>query len=113
VTFDRAVTFAGRGRNRPFVLRSKDGAARVEAFQRKLGAETTMCGLGRFAKPYSPHMTLLYDSADVTEHAIEPVTWTVTDFRLVHSLLGQTRHILLGDWRLGEVQASQELARAV
>jgi 2'-5' RNA ligase len=114
VTFDRALTFSGRAHNRPFVLRSKEGAAPVETFQRKLGAEMTMCGLGRFAKPYTPHMTLLYDSADVAEHAIEPMTWTVTEFRLVHSLLGQTRHIPLGDWRLGEVWASpQKLARAV
>jgi RNA 2',3'-cyclic 3'-phosphodiesterase len=114
VTFDHAVTFAGRARNRPFVLRSKTGAASVEAFQRKLGAEMTMCGLGRFARPYTPHMTLLYDSADVAEHAIDPVTWTVTGFRLVHSLLGQTRHITLGEWRFGEVQAQEsELRRAV
>ncbi len=114
VTFDRALTFAGRARNRPFVLRSKTGAASVEAFQRKLRAEMTMCGLGRFARPYTPHMTLLYDSADVAEHAIDPVTWTVTGFRLVHGLLGQTRHITLGEWRFGEVQAQEsELRRAI
>ena len=114
VTFDRALTFAGRARNRPFVLRGKTDAAAVESFQRKLGAEMAMCGLGRFAKPYTPHMTLLYDSAEVAEHAIEPISWTVGSFRLVHSLLGQTRHISLGEWRLGEAQAPrQELARAV
>jgi len=113
VTFDSALTFAGRARNRPFVLRSKAGAAAVEAFQRKLGAEMTMSGLGRFARPYTPHMTLLYDSAEVVEHAIEPVTWTVTGFRLVHSLLGQTRHIPLGEWRLDETQASLPLKEAV
>jgi 2'-5' RNA ligase len=115
VTFDRALTFAGRARNRPFVLRSKTGGASVEAFQRKLGAEMTMCGLGRFARPYTPHMTLLYDTAEVAEHAIEPITWTAASFRLVHSLLGQTRHVTLGEWRLDleDVQAQQELARAV
>ena len=114
ITFDHALTFTGRPRNRPFVLRSKNGAASVEAFQRKLGAEMAMCGLGRFVRPYTPHMTLLYDSAEVAEHAIEPVSWTVTGFRLVHSLLGQTRHITLGEWRLEDVQAlQQELARAV
>jgi 2'-5' RNA ligase len=114
VTFDCALSFAGRARNRPFVLCSKTGAASVEAFQRKLGAELTMCGLGRFARPYTPHMTLLYDSADVTEHAIDPVGWTVSEFKLVHSLLGQTRHITLGKWSFGETQAPQrELAQAV
>jgi 2'-5' RNA ligase len=113
VTFDRAQTFAGRARNRPFVLRSKNGGASVEAFQRKLGAEMATCGLGRYVRPYTPHMTLLYDTADVAEHAIDPVTWTVTEFRLVHSLLGQTRHITLGEWRL-EIQTQQnELQQAV
>jgi RNA 2',3'-cyclic 3'-phosphodiesterase len=49
----------------------------------------------------------------VAEHAIEPVSWTVTGFRLVHSLLGQTRHITLGEWRLEDVAVSQqELAQA-
>jgi 2'-5' RNA ligase len=112
VTFDRAQTFAGRARNRPFVLRGKTGAD-VEAFQRKLCAELVMCGLGRFAKPYTPHMTLLYDSAEVAEHAIEPVTWTASSFRLVHSLLGQTRHIKLGEWRFdhAHLAAAQELMR--
>lgn len=113
VTFDSALTFAGRARNRPFVLKSKQGAASVEAFQRKLGVEMAACGLGKFVRPYTPHMTLLYDSADVAEHAIDPVTWTATEFRLVHSLLGQTRHITLGNWSLGETQATQrELERA-
>jgi RNA 2',3'-cyclic 3'-phosphodiesterase len=56
-------------------------------------------------KPYTPHMTLLYDSAGVAEHAIEPVSWRATEFRLVHSLLGQTKHISLGSWPLSEAQA--------
>jgi 2'-5' RNA ligase len=105
VTFDHALSFQGRTRNRPFVLRSKQGAAAVEAFQRQLGAEMAACGLGRFVKPYTPHMTLLYDSADVREHPIEPVTWKATEFRLVHSLLGPTQHISLGNWPLEETPA--------
>ena len=114
VTFDRALSFTGRPRNRPFVLLTKEGTSAVEAFQKKLGAELTSCGLGRFVRPYTPHMTLLYDSADVSEQEIEPVTWTVNGFRLVHSLLGQTRHISLGDWSLGENQsAPRELQQAV
>jgi 2'-5' RNA ligase len=112
VTFDHALTFAGRARNRPFVLRSKAGAASVQGFQRKLGAEMTMNGLARFVRPYTPHMTLFYDSAEVTEHEIEPVTWTATGFRLVHSLLGQTRHLTLGEWSLDKARAPLELQRA-
>jgi 2'-5' RNA ligase len=106
VTFDRALSFTGRPRNRPFVLRSRTGTAGVEALQRTLGAEMKACGLGRFVRPYTPHVTLLYDTAEVVEHAIEPVIWRATEFRLVHSLLGQTRHITLGSWILNGVPAA-------
>ena len=114
VTFDRVLSFAGRTRNRPFVLMTRKGTSAVEALQRQLGVEMAACGLGRFVRPYTPHMTLLYDTADVAEHTIEPVSWTVNGFRLVHSLLGQTKHISLGDWTLGERQPlQQELQQAV
>lgn len=106
VTFDRALSFTGRPRNRPFVLRSPQGAIGVEVIQRMLGGEMKAFGLGRFVRAYTPHMTLLYDSVQVTEHAIEPVTWTASELRLVHSLLGQTRHITLGSWTLDGIAAS-------
>ncbi len=102
VTFDSALSLTGRPRNRPFVLRDGRDASGVEAFQRRLGVEMTTCGLGKFVRPYTPHMTLLYDTADVTEHSIEPISWTASEFVLIHSMLGQTRHVRLGEWRLGE-----------
>jgi 2'-5' RNA ligase len=33
--------------------------------------------------------------------AVEPIRWTVREFVLVHSLLGQTRHVPLARWSLG------------
>ena len=102
ITFDRSLSFAGRERNRPFVLRSSEGAPAVQAFQRELGKAMALSGLGRFVRPYTPHMTLLYDSNDVAEHKIDPVTWQCSEFRLIHSMLGQTRHVTLGSWQLGE-----------
>lgn len=105
VTFETALSFTGRPRNRPFVLQGKTGTEGVKAFQRQLGVAMKACGLGRFARPYTPHMTLLYDTAGVTEHQIDPLTWTATEFVLVHSLLGQTRHVRLGVWQLGDQHA--------
>lgn len=102
ITFDRALSFAGRPRNQPFVLRSREGAPAVQAFQRELGKAMALSGLGKFVRPYTPHMTLLYDTADVAEHEIEPVTWQCTEFRLIHSMLGQTRHVTLGAWQLDQ-----------
>jgi len=49
---------------------------------------------------YTPHVTLLYDSQRVVQQAVETVAWTVREFVLVHSLLGQTRHIALMRWSL-------------
>lgn len=112
VTFESALSFTGRPRNRPFVLQGKTGTESVKAFQRQLGTELKACGLGRFARPYTPHMTLLYDTAGVAEHPIDPITWTASEFVLVHSLLGQTRHIRLGQWQLG-TQAAETKAHAL
>ena len=102
VTFDRALSFAGRERNRPFVLRNSEGAPAIQALQRELGKAMALAGLGKFVRPYTPHMTLLYDTNDVAEQPIAPVTWRCSEFRLIHSMLGQTRHETLGAWQLRE-----------
>ncbi len=57
-------------------------------------------GLGKWAKPYTPHVTLLYDNQQVPEQVIEPITWRVEEFVLVHSELGKTRHHILQRWPL-------------
>ena len=53
------------------------------------------------ASQVTPHVTLLYDDVLVEERAVEPIRWTVREFVLVHSLLGQTRHVPLARWPLG------------
>lgn len=98
--FDRAGSFAGRARNNPFVLFSSETETPVTAFQRSLGEAMKATGLGHKAGPYSPHVTLLYDDAAIGEHAIDPVSWTAGEFVLVHSLLGQTKHVILDRWSL-------------
>lgn len=99
IVFDRAASFHGRPRNRPFVLRGGDG---VMAFQQALGVAMMKAGLGRWAEQhFTPHVTLLYDDLCIAEQAIEPVGWTAREFVLVHSLLGRTQHIPLARWPLG------------
>jgi 2'-5' RNA ligase len=57
--------------------------------------------LARWAKGvFTPHVTLLYDGMSVAEQPVDPISWTVGEFVLVHSLLGQTRHIILDRWPL-------------
>jgi 2'-5' RNA ligase len=43
---------------------------------------------------------MLYDGRLVAGQPVEPIRWVVREFVLVHSLLGQTRHEVLGRWAL-------------
>jgi RNA 2',3'-cyclic 3'-phosphodiesterase len=100
VVFDRVMSFKRR-RNAPLVLCGGDGVAALESFQRDLGNAIHKVGLGTKAQQrFKPHVTLLYDDQSVVEHAVEPIGWTAHEFVLVHSLLGQTRHIPLARWKL-------------
>jgi RNA 2',3'-cyclic 3'-phosphodiesterase len=110
VTFDRAMSFLGRPRNKPFVLRgnetikegSEGGLAALMAFQKSFYLAMCRAGLQgpRGNAKFAPHVTLMYDDQGIAEQAVEPVSWTAHDFVLVHSLIGQTRHIHLGRWPL-------------
>ena len=101
VGFDRVASFNNRGNN-PFVLQGGEGLAELIAFQRALGLAMAGAGLGRqVARSFTPHVTLLYDPLLVTEAGIPPIRWTVTEFVLIHSLIGQTRHVPLARWTLG------------
>ncbi|WP_066725451.1 2'-5' RNA ligase family protein [Sphingomonas pituitosa] len=53
-----------------------------------------------------PHVTLLYRAGAPFSRPIDPICWTATDFVLIHSIVGATRHIELGRWPLIERQGS-------
>jgi 2'-5' RNA ligase len=100
VTFDRAGSFHNGGNN-PFVLQGAEGLDALKAFQRDLGLAMARAGGGKWVdKAFTPHVTMLYDKRLVAEQAIEPVTWTVGGFVLIHSLLGRTEHVPLARWTL-------------
>lgn len=99
--FDRVGSFNNRGNN-PLVLQGGEALADLIAFQRGLGRAMAGAGLGRqVARTFTPHVTLLYDPILVADATIAPIRWTVREFVLVHSLIGQTRHIPLARWTLG------------
>lgn len=103
LVFDRVASFQGRPGNRPLILRGGGGVAALAAFQRDLGVAMTKGGLGRKAeRNFTPHMTLLYDDHEIDEPLAEPIGWTAREFVLVHSLLGQTRHIPLARWKFSD-----------
>jgi 2'-5' RNA ligase len=101
VNFDRAASFSSAPRNRPFVLRGGECLAALMSFQNMLMNALAKAGLGQGAKTgYTPHVTLLYDDLLVAERAVESISWIAREFVLVHSLLGQKRHIQLARWPL-------------
>lgn len=102
INFDRVLSFGRKPGKRPFVLGGGEGVAALTAFQQALGARLENAGLGGRALKahYTPHLTLLYDDQGVVEQALEAVRWTAHEFVLVHSLLGQTRHVPLARWPL-------------
>lgn len=101
LAFDRVASFSGKPGNRPLVLRGDDGVVALKAFQQVLGKAMQIAGLGRWAEMrFTPHVTLLYDERLVAEQAVEAITWTAQEFVLVHSLIGQSRHLPLRRWAL-------------
>jgi 2'-5' RNA ligase len=71
------------------------------AFHRVLGTALKKANLGQWAKPgYTPHVTLMYDDSLLDATPVPPVTWMAGEVVLVHSLLGETRHIHLARWPL-------------
>jgi RNA 2',3'-cyclic 3'-phosphodiesterase len=102
VTFPRVESFRNRTGVYPFVLTGD--AAPWAALRSALGTTLKKNGLGgavHAEDDFKPHVTLLRDSLRVKPKRVDPVTWTVRDFVLIHSLLGQTKHIHLGRWPLG------------
>ena len=55
---------------------------------------------GRQGYRFNPHLTLLYREGPPFSETVTPFAWQVTDFTLVHSLLGHTRQVPLGSWPL-------------
>lgn len=100
VTLDQVVSFYGRRDHRPFVLLGGDGAASLMAFQLALGEALQHAGLPVPRGHFKPHITLLYDRGGFAPRSVEPITWTVRDFVLIHSWLGKTRYDELGRWPL-------------
>ena len=98
VTFARATSFKGRERH-PLVLRCGEGAAEL---MRLRGELVAALGFGHETRgAFAPHVTLMYDREAIPETDLdEPITWTVREFVLVHSLYGKSRHNHLARWPL-------------
>lgn len=108
VTFDRVASFSGKPGKLPLVLLGGEGVAEVTAFQAQLDKALALAGVSRSSRAhYTPHLTLLYGDRRVDERPIEPISWPVQEFVLVHSLIGQGQYTVLGRWPLGKEPAGR------
>jgi 2'-5' RNA ligase len=101
IGFDRVGSFSRRPSNMPLVLLGEEGVIAAKAFRQALCKAMARAGEDDGgAAHYTPHLTLLYDDTHVARRAIEPITWTVNEFVLVRSVIGQGRHEVLARWPL-------------
>jgi 2'-5' RNA ligase len=111
VAFARTESFRNRTGVHPFVLTGD--IAPWQVLHGALGAALKRAGLGGATQgEFRPHVTLAYDKLRLKPVRIAPLSWTVRDFVLVHSLLGKTTHAHLGRWPLREQPLSRAGPRA-
>lgn len=100
VVLDRSLSFGGKAALKPFVLQVGEGRAQVLELCKKLRLCLAMASVHSDDKATTPHMTLARASQSIPVTDVEAVRWTATRLVLVHSVVGETRHIHLQDWPL-------------
>ena len=100
IAFDQVESFSGKPK-RPLVLTGDEGATGIRMLRHDLVTALREIGFMDGKEPgFTPHMTILYDLSKVCRQVVEEIGWTATEFVLVRSLRGQSRHVPLGRWPL-------------
>jgi 2'-5' RNA ligase len=101
VEFDRVASFSGGLGKRALVLTGEGhGIAGLVTLGRALSHTLMKAGLKLPRQSgSSPHLTMMYENR-TCDFPIGPIGWTVSRFVLVDSLVGQSRHVHLGQWSL-------------
>ena len=96
------------GSYRSVALRPGRAHPALLALHRQLAAVAQTAGVApRRDYRFSPHVTLGYDNPAPWSERVAPVSWVADDLVLIHSRVGQTRHEVLGRWRLNAAAAEQ------
>lgn len=86
--------------NSTVALRPSQTPAELRNLQRQVGRLMSAYGLLKDNWTFHTHMTLLYDSYAPSLRSIPAFIWRVEDVALTHSHVGQSRHVVLGQWPL-------------
>lgn len=93
---------------RTMALRPSRRPPQLGLLQRRLDRWMVRSGLKRGGWTFSPHSTLIYRAGDAFLHPIKAFNWAATELVLVHSIVGETRHVEIGRWPL--IRRQLELA---
>ena len=103
VGFDKVASFHRPRGNRPLVLLGEEGVHGIVALQQALLASLAAARLAPPQdRPFTPHLTLLYDDTPLAARRVDALIWEVQELLLVRSLLGRGRHEVMGSLPLGE-----------
>ena len=91
---------------RSIALRPSHRCAGIADLQHQLGLGLRRWNISREGWAFSPHVTLLYWEGQPFLRPISPILLEVTDFVLIHSMVGATQHRELARWQLSVRQKS-------
>ncbi|MES2413018.1 MAG: 2'-5' RNA ligase family protein [Pseudomonadota bacterium] len=102
VSLNRVLSFGRNADKHPLVLKDSTAAnLKLKEFRADLWdalAARNVPGASR--NSFTPHVTLLYEAHVVPEHPVDAVSWSATEFVLLHSAMMETRYEVLGRWQL-------------
>lgn len=99
--FDRLASWgAANARHHPFVLTGGQGLEAVCELRDALVGGLAAQGLAPPVRAYEPHLTLRYDRQPAPTWSLALSGWVASEFALVKSIQGQTRHEVLQRWPL-------------
>ena len=91
VSFDRVTSFQNC-----IVLVGDDGMGGVRTLERALSDALETGKIREPSRSFNPHVTLMYDRTPIPAEPLrQPVRWKVDEFMLIHSLLSESKHVML------------------
>lgn len=101
LSFDKFMSWGKDGAAKyPFVLTGGQGLEPVRELRDALVDCLVAHGLAAPARDYEPHLTLRYDKRRAPAWDVDLPGWTASEFALVASPQGQTRHDVIARWPL-------------
>ncbi|MBV8156589.1 MAG: RNA 2',3'-cyclic phosphodiesterase [Dyella sp.] len=90
------------GREPPCVLRCTQIPPALQALWQNLREALIRAGLGaHLSRSFTPHVTFAYSRGALPQATpVEPITWRVEGFALLHSVVGGGDYRVLDAWRL-------------